>query len=68
MTELSTIKLLMFVEVHEYKANSESSFHIFKTSSLEFLATSSDLIQKSTCFFSKADDKIRIGLDYTELD
>lgn len=68
MTELSTIKLPMFVHVHEYKANSESSFHIFKTSSLEFLVTSSDLIQKSACFFSKADDKIRIGLDYTERD
>lgn len=32
------------------------------------MATSSDVIQKSACFFCKADDKIRIGLDYTERD
>ena len=30
--------------------------------------TSSDLKQKSAHFFSEADDKIRIGLDCTELD
>ena len=40
----------------------------FKTSSLEFLTTSSDLKQRSELFFSEADDKIRIGLDYAELE